>query len=96
MPDPHSLNKPSMEDFVSAPWLRRLITVVLLAVLVMLGFQILDPFIVPIVWAAILAYVSWPGYQWLVRVLRGRTTVASLIMTFAGIATVVWAKAIAA
>jgi len=71
-----------MEDFVSAPWLRRLITVVLLAILVMLGFQILDPFIVPIVWAAILAYVSWPGYQWLVRVLRGRTTVASLIMTF--------------
>jgi predicted PurR-regulated permease PerM len=71
-----------MEDFVSAPWLRRLITVVLLASLVILGFQILDPFIVPIVWAAILAYVSWPGYRWLVRVFRGRTTIAALIMTF--------------
>jgi predicted PurR-regulated permease PerM len=70
-----------MEDFVSAPWLRRLITVVLLAILVILGFQILDPFIVPMVWAAILAYVSWPAYQWLVRKLKGRTTLASLLMT---------------
>src|SRR5581483_6240954 len=82
MPDFNDPNKNLMEDFVSAPWLRRLITVVLLAILVILGFQILDPFIVPIVWAAILAYVSWPGYQWLVRVFRGRTTIASLLMTF--------------
>ena len=70
-----------MEDFVSAPWLRRLITAVLLAILVMLGFQVLDPFIVPMVWAAILAYVSWPAYQWLVKVFRGRTIIAALIMT---------------
>jgi predicted PurR-regulated permease PerM len=70
-----------MEDLVSAPWLRRLITVVLLAVLVILGFQVLEPFIVPIVWAAILAYVSWPAYQWVLGRCRGRTIVASLIMT---------------
>ena len=70
-----------MEDFVSAPWLRRLITAVLLAILVILGFQVLDPFIVPIVWAAILAYVSWPAYQWLVKVFRGRDIIAALIMT---------------
>ena len=70
-----------MEDFVSAPWLRRLITAVLLAILVILGFQVLDPFIVPIVWAAILGYVSWPAYQWLVKVFRGRTIIAALIMT---------------
>jgi predicted PurR-regulated permease PerM len=70
-----------MEDFVSAPWLRRLITVVLLAVLVILGWQVLDPFIVPMVWAAILAYVSWPGYQRLLRLFGGRTIIASLAMT---------------
>jgi predicted PurR-regulated permease PerM len=81
MPNPNPLSKSVMEDFASAPWLRRLITAVLLAVLVILGFQVLEPFIVPIVWAAILAYVSWPAYQWLVRVLRGRTIIASLIMT---------------
>ena len=70
-----------MEDFVSAPWLRRLITVVLLAVLVILGWQVLDPFIVPIVWAAILGYVSWPAYQRLLRLFGGRTIIASLVMT---------------
>ncbi len=78
-----------MEDFTSAPWIRRLITVALLAMLVVLGFQVLDPFIVPIVWAAILAYVSWPAYQWLVRAFRGRTIIASLIMTVAITAAVI-------
>jgi predicted PurR-regulated permease PerM len=70
-----------MEDFVSAPWLRRLITVVLLAVLVILGWQVLDPFIVPMVWAAILGYVSWPAYQRLLRLFGGRTIIAALVMT---------------
>src|ERR1700744_1108536 len=70
-----------MEDLVSEPWLRSLITVVLLAVLVILGFQVLDPFIVPIVWAAILGYVSWPAYKRLVRLFGGRTIIASLVMT---------------
>jgi predicted PurR-regulated permease PerM len=78
-----------MEDFVSAPWLRRLITVALLAVLVILGFQVLEPFIVPIVWAAILGYVSWPAYQWVLGRCRGRTIIASLIMTIAITAAVI-------
>jgi predicted PurR-regulated permease PerM len=78
-----------MEDFVSAPWLRRLMTVVLLAVLVILGFQVLEPFIVPIVWAAILAYVSWPAYQWVLGLCRGRTIIASLVMTVAITAAVI-------
>jgi predicted PurR-regulated permease PerM len=89
MPDFNAPHKNVMEDFVSAPWLRRLITVVLLAILVILGFQVLDPFIVPIVWAAILAYVSWPAYQWLVRAFHGRTIIASLIMTIAITAAVI-------
>ena len=41
-----------MEDFVSAPWLRRLLTVTLLGGLVLLGFRVMEPFIVPVVWAA--------------------------------------------
>ena len=36
---------------MSATWLRRLITVALLAGLVLLGFRVMDPFIVPLVWA---------------------------------------------
>ena len=78
-----------MEDLVSAPWLRRVITAMLLAVLVVLGFQVLEPFIVPIIWAGILAYVSWPAYQRLVRLFRGRTIIAALIMTIAITAAVI-------
>jgi predicted PurR-regulated permease PerM len=78
-----------MEDFVSAPWLRRLITAAVLAGLFVLGFQVLEPFIIPIVWAGILAYVSWPAYQWLIRVFHGRTTIAALLMTLAMTAAVI-------
>ena len=72
-----------MEDFVSAPWLRRLITAVVLAGLVLLGFRVLEPFVVPLVWAAILGFVSWPAHELLLRVCRGHRTVASLLMTTA-------------
>jgi len=89
MANPNPLTKRTMEDFVSAPWLRRAIIAALLAGLVVLGFQVLEPFIVPIVWAAILAYVSWPAYRRLVRLLHGRTTIAALIMTVAVTAAVI-------
>jgi len=70
-----------VEDFVTAPWLRRLIVAGLLIGLVVLSFQVLQPFIVPVVWATILAYVTWPAYQRLLGLLRGRPTLASLLMT---------------
>jgi predicted PurR-regulated permease PerM len=72
-----------MEDLESAPWLRRLIIVVVLAGLVLLGFNIMDPFIVPLLWAGILAFVSWPAYEWLLRVFHGRAILAALLMTTA-------------
>jgi len=78
-----------VEDFASAPWLRRLITVALLAGLLLLGFRILDPFIVPLVWAGILAFVTWPAYEWLQRKWHGRSTLAALVMTTAVSAAVV-------
>ena len=72
-----------MEDFVSAPWLRRLLTVTLLAGLVVLGFRVMAPFIVPVVWAAILTFVTWPAYVRVLRACRGRAIIASLLMTTA-------------
>jgi predicted PurR-regulated permease PerM len=72
-----------VEDFVSAPWLRRLITVTVLAGLVLLGFRVMEPFIIPVVWAAILAFVTWPAYERVLRACRGRSVIASLIMTTA-------------
>ena len=70
-----------MDEFVPAPWLRRLLTLALLAGLVLLGFRVMEPFIVPIVWAAILAYVSWPAYEWVLRRIGPHPTLAALIMT---------------
>jgi len=70
-----------MENIASAPWVRRLITLALLAGLLLLGFRVLDPFIVPLVWAGILAFVTWPAYEWLLRKWRGRSTLAALVMT---------------
>src|SRR6267143_1514364 len=78
-----------MEDLVTAPWLRRLIIAALLAAFVLLGFRVMDPFIVPLVWAGILAFVSWPAYRWLRDKCRGHTTVAALLMTSAMTAAVV-------
>jgi predicted PurR-regulated permease PerM len=79
----------AMEELVPAPWVRRLITVVLLAGLVLLGFRIMDPFIVPLVWAGILAFVTWPAYEWLCRRCGGRNTLAAILMTLAVSAAVV-------
>jgi predicted PurR-regulated permease PerM len=72
-----------MEDLLSAVWLRRLITVVLLAGLVLLGYRVLDPFIVPLVWAGILGFVTWPTHERLLRACHGRSTITSLLMTAA-------------
>lgn len=87
-----------MEDLASAPWLRRLITVVVLALLVLLGFRVMEPFIVPLVWAGILAYVTWQGYTRLLRRCRGRRAPAALLMTLlvtlAVIAPLVWLIAV--
>jgi len=78
-----------MEDFVSAPWLRRLIVAALLAGLVILSFQVLQPFIVPLIWAGILAYVTWPLYQKVLALCGGRKTLAALVVTIALTAAVI-------
>ena len=38
------------EELLMAQWLRRLTVVALVAVLVLLAFQVLQPFIVPVIW----------------------------------------------
>lgn len=70
-----------MEDLTRALWLRRLIVASLLAGLLLLAFQVLQPFLVPVIWAVILAYVTWPAHERLVKVFRGRRSPAALIMT---------------
>jgi predicted PurR-regulated permease PerM len=70
-----------METLTEGKWLRRLILAALLATLALLAFQVLQPFIVPVIWSAILAYVSWPLHARLVRVFRGQRDAAAFVMT---------------
>ena len=70
-----------LEDLGRAVWLRRLIVAAFLVGIVLLCFMVLQPFIVPVIWAVILAYVTWPVHQRLVRLMAGRREVAALIMT---------------
>lgn len=49
--------------------------------LLILAWMVLGPFLVPAAWAGILAYVSWPGYRWLVARLPGRPNLTATLMT---------------
>ncbi len=62
-------------------WVRPLLLSLLLTGLALLCLLILAPFLTPIVWAAILAYASWPLYHRLRRLLHGYRTLAALLMT---------------
>ena len=53
----------------------------LLGGLFVLSYMTLRWFVVPVVWALILAYVTWPLYSRLRRVLRGAATTSALLMT---------------
>lgn len=46
-------------------------------------FRILQPFLGPILWAALLAFLLFPANRWLCRVFRGRRGGAALVLTLA-------------
>ncbi len=60
---------------------RRVILALLLGALFMLGYLVLGWFIAPAVWAAILAYVTWPLYTRLRRLMRGYGMISAVVMT---------------
>ncbi len=70
-----------MHELNSHPLTRRVLLALFLAALMIGVWLVLAPFLVPIAWAAILAYASWPAYSRLLRALRGRATLAALLMT---------------
>lgn len=63
-------------------WLVTAFFFALLLILLYLAFLIISPFLKAITWAAILAVMVYPAQAWLVKVLRGRATLAALIVTF--------------
>lgn len=60
---------------------RRLLLGVFLAGLLLLGWKVLNPFIIPVAWAGILVYVTWPLYRRLRTAFGGRHTPSALAMT---------------
>jgi predicted PurR-regulated permease PerM len=61
--------------------LHRLLLAVILTLLLLLGYNILAVFIIPMAWAGILAYVTWPIYSRLLVRLKQRHNLAALMMT---------------
>ncbi|MFQ5849456.1 MAG: AI-2E family transporter [Candidatus Binatia bacterium] len=62
-------------------WLVTIFFFALLLVILYLAFLILSPFLQAILWAAILAIVVYPVYACLLKLLKGRKTIAALIVT---------------
>lgn len=60
---------------------RRIILGVFLLGLLVLAYRVLAPFVVPVVWALILVYVTWPIYARVRIWLRRRQTTSALLMT---------------
>lgn len=68
-------------DSLPTPAIRRLLLALFLGGLFLLAFFVLQPFLVPVAWAGVLVYVTWPVYLRLRRRLGERSTLSALIMT---------------
>lgn len=77
---------PAIADAAGAPSTRQMdhaveaaIRIGILAVVVLLCYRIVEPFLIPIAWGVILAVATWPAYAWLLEVVGGRRAVASVL-----------------
>ena len=70
-----------MDDEYARQLTRRIILGLMLGGLAWLGYAVLNWFIVPVVWAIILAYVTWPIYRRLRALLWGSASGSALLMT---------------
>lgn len=63
-----------------APTLQKVLLFGLFFVLLYLSFSVLKYFIVPVVWAAIIAYMTWPLYQSIKRGCGNRPNLSAIMM----------------
>ena len=61
------------------------IRIALVALLVVWCFQIVRPFILPVVWGIIIATAIFPAYRWLGRVMGGRERLAAVVLVLIGL-----------
>jgi predicted PurR-regulated permease PerM len=78
----------SMNNFSDNSPFRPLIPAILLASLLLLSYLVLREYLLSLIWAFILAYVTWPIYQRLRTQLKQQATVSAALMTLL-IATVI-------
>lgn len=69
-----------MNESATTP-MQRVILALLLGILLFLGYQVLYVFLVPVAWAVILVYVTWPVYRRLRHYLYGHPLGSALLMT---------------
>ncbi len=63
-----------------APTLQKILLFGLFFALIFLSFSVLKYFIVPVVWATIIAYMTWPLYQKVLRLCNNRSTLSATLM----------------
>jgi predicted PurR-regulated permease PerM len=62
---------------------RRAVLALFVAGLLLLSYQVLQHFLVPVAWAGILAFVTWPIYDRLLQAAAGMRNLTALAMTIA-------------
>src|SRR5690606_33415940 len=70
-----------MIDPAVTPLTRRIILGLLLGGLLLLGYTVMHLFLVPVAWAGIIAYSTWPLYLRLRAAMRGNKLGSALLMT---------------
>ena len=75
---PKSVIMNSVQQY--APTLQKVLLFGLFFALLFLSFSVLKYFIVPVVWAAIIAYMTWPLYQRVLRTCKQRSTLSATLM----------------
>ncbi len=70
-----------IEQWTKESIIQRLLTFILLTILIILCFQVVQFFISPMIWAAILAYVTYPLYRFFYQKVQFSSTFSALIMT---------------
>ncbi len=65
----------------ASPISRRLATWLALVGLAILSFLVMNPFFVPLAWAGVIGYASWPVAEWMRRRCGGHDTLAASLTT---------------
>ncbi|MFM9835154.1 MAG: AI-2E family transporter [Methylophilaceae bacterium] len=70
-----------MQELTTHPAIRLALLTLFIASLAMATWLVLLPFVIPVLWAMIIAYASWPLYKKLLVMMNGKENVAAFLLT---------------